>query len=183
MEKTDLHEKMLNYKLLHIYQTNSPTFSNEATIRRCVSKSYAQDLFSFMLGLQQMLCFDSTFNQPNKTRLQRKKIKNFYLKCFKDYPQAEDSFKNFLHDLIGGRSLDYNFAYGLKIYFLFKEETHITPLDKKLFLSRLEANVLSHFYATSPEKKYTPETELAQKSITELNKKKTQYSIFASRTI
>ena len=96
---------------------------------------------------------------------------------------SKDSFKNFLHDLIGGRSLDYNFAYGLKIYFLFKEETHITPLDKKLFLSRLEANVLSHFYATSPEKKYTPETELAQKSITELNKKKTQYSIFASRTI
>ena len=51
MEKTDLHEKMLNYKLLHVYQTNSPTFSNEATIRRRVSKSYAQDLFSFMLPL------------------------------------------------------------------------------------------------------------------------------------
>ena len=178
MKKANLHKKMLNYKLLHIYQTNSPTFSNEASIQNIISKKYAKELFAFALGLQEMFCCDPIFNQPNKTHLQRKRIKDFYLKCFKDNPEAINSFKNFLHYLIGGRSLDYNFAYGLKIYFLFKEKAEITSLDKELFLSRLEANVLSHFYATSLDKDHISETELAQRASAELKNKKANYSIF-----
>lgn len=150
--------KTLNYQLLHVYQTNSPVLCNEQKFKQMFKASYTQALIRFSLGLQEMFGLDPLFNQPERQAEQKAKIKDLYATCFKEFLGKEHLFRDTLTYLISGTVMSYNFAYGFKLYFLFKRDERLEKHCKKLFGSRIEANICSRYYEKHPSKKFL-ETE------------------------
>lgn len=169
--------KKLNYQLLHIYQTNSPLLCTEQNFKRLFKASYAQAIIRFSLELQEMFCMDSVFNHPEKETEQRVKIKVLFASCFEEFLNEKDLFRETLKYLISGTFMAYNFAYGYKLYSLFKQEEQLKFDCKMLFLSRVEANLLSKYYEKNPTKKtldYKGHRNLEQTLQTKLSR----YKIF-----
>lgn len=149
----ETRSKKLNYQLLHTYQTNSPIFCTEQNFKRLFKESYAQSIIRFSLGLQEMFCMDLVFNQPEKEDEQRAQIKELFADCFKEFWEEKEVFRETLKYLISGTFMAYNFAYGLKLYRLFKKDERLDFDSKRLFQSRIEANLLNQYYMTNPQKK------------------------------
>lgn len=177
MDKTNSHLKEKTYQLLGFYQTNSPIFCSEEAIRRSMNEVYAEAFFKFVLELQKMLGLDAVFNQPQEQNRQREKIKDLFIACFSCYPQhdLEGMFHYLLVDLIGGRNGAYNFAYGLKLYLLFKEDAYLESFFEKIFKSRIESNILSRYYENNPQKSSMTAEEIIKFFEQPLQKKFSMY--------
>lgn len=184
METASNFPKENNYQLLDSYQTNSPVFSSEEKIRSFISKEYADALFNFVLDLQKMFGLDPIFNHPKKFQQQRKLVNDLFDNCFPNIPASDRNlmFNNLIIDLIGGMNTDYNFAYGLKLYFLFKEDLNLGPLYKQLFKSRIERNLLSQYYSDNPQKYKIDNNQKANIYDQPLAKKLSKYKIFETKT-
>lgn len=170
--------KKLNYQLLHLYQTNSPILCSECNFKRLFKASYAQAIIRFSLGLQELFGLDPLFNQPEKQTEQKAKIKTLFADCFKEFLDEKEVFRMTLKYLISGTVTAYNFAYGLKLYSLFKQDEYLKLDCKMLFLSRIEANLLSKYFEKNPSKK-TLDDAGTQSLEQALQTKLSHYKIFA----
>ncbi len=170
--------KKLNYQLLHVYQTNSPILCTEANFKRLFKESYAQAIIHFSIDLQEMFGLDPLFNQPEKQAEQKAKIKALFCSCFKEFLDEQDLFRETLKYLISGTVMAYNFAYGFKLYSLFKKDERLELEGKRLFISRIESNLLSQHYEKNPLQK-TLDDEGTQSLEQALQTKLSHYKIFA----
>lgn len=139
--------KTLNYQLLHVYQTNCPTFCTQANFKRLFKESYARAIIRFSLDLQEIFGLAPLFNQPEKQAEQKAKIKEVFNSCFKEFLDEPNLFRETLKYLISGTV---NFSYGFKLYSLFKKDELLELESKRLFISRIEATLLSQHYEKHP---------------------------------
>ena len=167
--------KKLNYQLLHLYQTNSPILCTEANFKRLFKESYAQAIIRFSLGLQELFGLDPLFNQPEKQAEQKAKIKALFNTWFMEFLDEPNIFRETLKYLISGTV---NFSYGFKLYSLFKKDERLELESKRLFISRIEANLLSQHYEKNPSKKTLDDagTQCLEQA---LQTKLSHYKIFA----
>ena len=170
--------KKANYQLLHVYQTNCPMFCSESNFKRLFKESYARAIIHFSIDLQEMFALEPLFNQPEKQAEQKAKIKDAFSSCFKEFLDEPNLFRETLKYLISGTVMAYNFAYGLKLYHLFKQDEYLKLDCKRLFLSRIEANLLSKYFEKNPTQK-TLGDKGTQNLEQALQTKLSRYKIFA----
>lgn len=167
--------KKLNYQLLHVYQTNCPMFCSESNFKRLFKESYARAIIHFSIDLQEMFALEPLFNQPEKQAEQKAKIKAQFNTCFKEFLDEPNLFRETLKYLISGTV---NFSYGFKIYSLFKKDELLELESKRLFISRIEANLLSKYFEKNPTQK-TLDDKGTQNLEQALQAKLSRYKIFA----
>lgn len=170
--------KKLNYQLLHVYQTNSPILCTEVNFKRLFKEAYARAIIHFSIDLQEMFALDPLFNQTERHDEQKAKIKAQFNTCFKEFLDEPNLFRETLKYLISGTVMAYNFAYGLKLYHLFKQDEYLKLDCKRLFLSRIEANLLSKYFEKNPTQK-TLDDKGTQNLEQALQTKLSHYKIFA----
>ena len=167
--------KKANYQLLHVYQTNCPMFCSESNFKRLFKESYARAIIHFSIDLQEMFALEPLFNQPEKQAEQKAKIKDAFSSCFKEFLDEPNLFRETLKYLISGTV---NFSYGFKIYSLFKKDELLELESKRLFISRIEANLLSKYFEKNPTQK-TLGDKGTQNLEQALQTKLSRYKIFA----
>ena len=167
--------KKANYQLLHVYQTNCPMFCSESNFKRLFKESYARAIIHFSIDLQEMFALEPLFNQPEKQAEQKAKIKDAFSSCFKEFLDEPNLFRETLKYLISGTV---NFSYGFKIYSLFKKDELLELESKRLFISRIEANLLSKYFEKNPTQK-TLDDKGTQNLEQALQTKLSRYKIFA----
>ena len=167
--------KKLRYQLLHVYQTNCPMLCSESNFKHLFKESYARAIIHFSIDLQELFALEPLFNQPEKQAEQKTKIKALFNTCFKEFLDEPNLFRETLKYLISGTV---NFSYGFKIYSLFKKDELLELESKRLFISRIEANLLSKYFEKNPTQK-TLDDKGTQNLEQALQTKLSRYKIFA----
>ncbi|MDR1697114.1 MAG: hypothetical protein LBR41_02760 [Rickettsiales bacterium] len=183
--------KTLNYKLLDTYQTHSPTFTSQNEIVAGFEPKYSAPLLQFAIGLQKMFATDRLFNKTdvNSTNTQRIRIHNFFDNCFAalfiqdnlNSIAQEHLFAITIARLIGAqKNADLNFAYGFKLYRLFKWfAPSLYYQNASLFKHRVSLNVQSAYYEKNPGKTDMTDAEIDTHIIKVVERKLSRYKTFS----